>query len=351
LKRRDTCYSCSVRCKRVVEIEEEAYSVYPRYGGPEYETIAAFGTYCGIGNLHAVAYANQLCNMYGMDSISCGGTIAWAMDCYEKGILSASDLDGIDLHFGNEDAMLQMVEKIAKREGIGDLLAKGSAAAAMEIGRGAEELVVTVKNQELPAHMPQTKRSLALIYAVNPFGADHQSHEHDPSYRSFPERMAEIGLMNNHPDQIADDRVLTEEKVHYALITQYLYSALDSVGICQFVFGPAWQLYGANDLAQVVQVVTGWDVTVEELLSLGERRLNMMRAFNAREGYGREADRLPKKLEQALSGGKTEGVFIDLADIERAKEWYYARAGWDVISGIPKKDTLERLGLGWIVDL
>ncbi len=350
LKRRDTCYACSVRCKRVVEVQEEAYSVHPRYGGPEYETIAAFGTYCGIGDLHAVAYANQLCNMYGMDSISCGATIAWAMDCFEQGILTAADLEGIELRFGNAQAMLQTVEKIAKREGIGDLLAEGSAQAALEIGRGAQELVVAVKNQELPAHMPQTKRSLALIYAVNPFGADHQSHEHDPSYRSFPERMAEIGLADPHPEKLSNDQVLNAEKVHYALTTQYIYSCLDSVGMCQFVFGPAWQLYGANDLAQVVQAVTGWEVTVEELLAVGKRRLNMMRAFNAREGFDRQADRLPKKLEKALTGGQTNGIFVDLAEVEKAKDLYYAMAGWDVSTGTPNRETLEQLGLGWILD-
>lgn len=350
LKRRDTCYACTVRCKRVVEVQEESYYVDPRYGGPEYETIAAFGTYCGISDLHAVAYANQLCNMYGMDSITCGATIAWAMDCFEKGILTADDLDGIELRFGNAQAMLQMVEKIARREGIGDLLAEGSAQAAQEIGRGTQDLVVAVKNQELPAHMPQTKRSLALIYAVNPFGADHQSHEHDPSYRSFPERMAEIGLTTVDPKQLSDDRSLNEEKVRYALTTQYVYSCLDSLGICQFVFGPAWQLYGINDLVEVVRAVTGWEVTTDELLVLGRRRLNMMRAFNSREGIDRGADRLPKKLEVALKGGQTEGVSVNPDDIEKAKDWYYALAGWEVSTGIPKKETLQQLGLGWILD-
>lgn len=351
LKRRDTCYACTVRCKRVVEVQEEAYYVDPRYGGPEYETIATFGSYCGIDDLHAVAYANQLCNMFGMDSISCGATIAWAMDCFEHGIMTAADLDGIELRFGNAQGMLQIVEKIARREGIGDLLAEGSAHAACEIGRGAQDLVVAVKNQELPAHMPQTKRSLALIYAVNPFGADHQSHEHDPSYHSFPEGMAEIGLSEPHPEKLSDDRALNAEKIRYALTTQYLYSCLDSVGMCQFVFGPAWQLYGANDLVQVVRAVTGWEVTVEELLAVGKRRLNMMRAFNAREGIGREADRLPKKLEKALVGGKTDGVFVDIDEVEKAKDLYFAMAGWDVTTGIPKQETLEQLDLGWILGL
>ena len=351
LKRRDTCHACSVRCKRVVEVQEDGYTVLARYGGPEYETIAAFGTYCGINDLHAVAYANQLCNMYGVDSISCGGTIAWAMDCYEQGILSLSDLDGIDLRFGNSDAMLQIIEKIANRDGIGDLLAEGSAQAAKQIGGGAPDLVMTTKNQELPAHMPQTKRTLALIYAINPFGADHQSHEHDPSYRSFPERMSEIGLAPSEPDQLEDDRTLNKEKVRYALTTQYVYSFMDTIGVCQFVFGPAWQLYSVNDLVNAVRAVSGWDFSMDELLKVGERRLTMMRAFNAREGIDRRFDTLPKKLENALVGGKTEGVTVDMAKVELAKDWYYEMAGWDVNSGNPKNDTYNRLGLGWIMDL
>ncbi|MGD2254106.1 MAG: aldehyde ferredoxin oxidoreductase family protein, partial [Anaerolineales bacterium] len=253
LKRRDTCYACNVRCKRVVEVTEGPFKVDPYYGGPEYETLATLGSYCGVGDLAAVSYANQLCNMYGIDTISCGATIAWAMDCLEQGILTSKQTDGLELRFGSAEAMVKMVEKIGKREGFGDLLAEGSARAAAEIGGGAENLVVAVKGSELPAHMPQVKRSLALIYAVNPFGADHQSHEHDPSYRSYPERMAEIGLTNPQPN-----KVLNEEKVRYALTTQHLYSCLDSVNMCQFVFGPAWQLYSTGQLAEAVRAVTGW---------------------------------------------------------------------------------------------
>jgi aldehyde:ferredoxin oxidoreductase len=159
--------------------------------------------------------------------------------------------------------------------------------------------------------------------------------------------MAEIGLATPDAEALMDHKALNAEKVRYALVTQYLYSCLDSVGICQFVFGPAWQLYGAGDLTQLVRAVTGWDVTTEELLALGQRRLNMMRLFNAREGLGREADRLPKKLEKALRGGKTDGVFVDSAEVEKAKDTYYALAGWDVATGTPRDDTLEWLGLGW----
>jgi aldehyde:ferredoxin oxidoreductase len=345
LLERDTCYACTVRCKRVVEVTEGPFKVDPRYGGPEYETLATFGSYCGVDNLAAVAYANQLCNQYGMDTICCGATIAWAMDCFEHGLITTEDTDGIELRFGNADALVQMVEKIVQRDGFGDLLAEGSGHAASVIGRGTEDLVVAVKNHELPAHMPQVKRSLGLIYAVNPFGADHQSSEHDPSYGDYPERMSQLGLTNPQPA-----KVLNKEKVHYALTTQYLYSALDSINVCQFVFGPSWHLFDIEQLVEAAQSITGWDVSVAELLRVGERRLNMMRAFNAREGFTREADRLPKKMYQALKGGASDGISLTEDEIETAKDLYYQEAGWDPATGNPTREKLGELGLGWIAD-
>ncbi len=179
---RDTCYSCAVRCKRVVEAEWEGNPVDPLSGGQEYETTSVFGSYCGIDDHGAIAYANQLCNQYGVDTIAAGATMAFAIDCFESGIISTTDTGGIELGWGNAPAMLQLLEQTLKRDGFGDVLAEGSAVAAEQIGRGASERTITVKGAELPAHMPHVKRSLALIYAVNPFGADHQSHEHDPFY-------------------------------------------------------------------------------------------------------------------------------------------------------------------------
>jgi aldehyde:ferredoxin oxidoreductase len=345
LKERDTCFGCVVRCKRVVEVTEGPYPVDPLYGGPEYETLATFGSYCGVDDLPAVAYANQVCNQYGIDTISCGATIAWAMNCFEKGLISAEDTGGLELRFGDAKAMVKMVELIARREGLGNLLAEGSARAAERIGRGSQDLVVTVKKQELPAHMPQVKRSLALIYAVNPFGADHQSSEHDGSYKGYPERMAELGLADPQPA-----KSLNAAKVRYALYTQYLYSCLDSINLCQFVFGPSWHLYGPSHIVDATRAVTGWNVSLWELMKVGERRLNLLRAFNAREGIGREADKLPKKLYQALVGGKSDGLAVLEGEVEQAKDVYYAMAGWDVASGTPTRAKLEELEIGWVAD-
>jgi len=348
LKENDTCYACVVRCKRVVETEYGGVKVEPFYGGPEYETLGTFGSYCGVGDQSAVALAHQVCAQYGVDTITCGATIAFAMECFEKGVLTLQDTGGIELRFGNADAMLAMVGKIVRRDGLGDLLANGSAYAAQKIGHGAEELVVAVKNQELPAHMPQVKRSLALVYAVNPFGADHQSSEHDPGYtpeatRISLERMAQIGLNAPQPD-----RVLNREKVRLALYTEWNYSFMDTADLCQFVYGPSWQLLGPQDMVELMRAVTGWDMTIADMQRIGERRLNMLRLFNAREGVGRERDTLPRRLfEEALKGGSSDGVSISRDEFEAALNNYYELAGWDTATGKPTRSRLEELGLGW----
>ena len=350
LKENDTCYACVVRCKRVVETEYKNNHVDPYYGGPEYETLSTFGSYCGVGDISAVSLASQICDQYGLDTIACGATIAFAMDCFEHGYLTLKDTGGVDLRFGNADAMLAMVDKIARREGLGDMLANGSAYAAKKIGQGAQDLVVAVKNHELPAHMPQVKRSLALIYAVNPFGADHQSHEHDPAYTPDTasynlERMAEIGLTNP-----MSDRVLNREKVKMALLTEWDYCFIDTATLCQFVYGPAWQVFGPKDQAELMRATTGWDWTVADILKIGERRLNMLRAFNAREGVGREADTLPKRIyDEPLKGGASDGVSVTRQEVEQALDIYYEMCGWDIATGKPTQAKLEQLGLGWMM--
>ena len=342
LKERDTCYACVVRCKRVVEITEGPFQVDPLYGGPEYETLATFGSYCGVSDLAAVSRANQLCNMYGLDTISAGATIAWAMDCFENGLITAEDTGGLELCFGNAEAMVKMTEMIAQREGFGDLLAEGMAQAAANLGPEAEALVTAVKGNPMPAHMPEVKRSLALIYAANPYGADHQSHEHDPSYRGYRDRMAELGLLDPQPN-----KALNKEKIRYAVYTQQFYSLLNTVGVCQFVWGPAWQLYGPSQLVDMVRAVTGWNVSLWELMKAGERSLNMMRAFNAREGLTRAEDKLPPKLFQPLTGGPSDGIAVTEEEMDAALPTYYAMCGWDA-EGRPTRAKLEELGLAWL---
>ena len=169
LEKREGCYACAINCKRGVKVEQDNLQVHPRYGGPEYETIGAFGSLCEVDNLAVIAKANEICNRYTIDTISTGLAVAFAMECYEKGILAKEELDGLDLSFGNGEALLQLVEKIAKREGIGDLLAEGTYRVAQRIGQGAEELTLCVKGQELPLHDPRGKVGLGLGFAISFF--------------------------------------------------------------------------------------------------------------------------------------------------------------------------------------
>ncbi|HET7011916.1 MAG TPA: aldehyde ferredoxin oxidoreductase family protein [Anaerolineales bacterium] len=347
LKDNDTCYACSVRCKRVVETEYAGRPVEKRHGGPEYETLATFGSYCGVQDMDAIALANKICNEYGLDTIGTGATVAWAMECFDRGLVSESEV-GFRAPFGDAEAMVRLTEAIARRDGVGDILAEGSRRAAERLGRG-RELLITVKGAEAPAHMPHAKRSLGLIYAVNPFGADHQSSEHDPMIEDgaselYMGRLALLGFDNTLPALS-----LGPDKVRFALKSQQFYSFLDSADLCQFVFGPAWTLYGPQETVDFVRAATGWDdFSLDELVAVGERRLNMLRLVNARLGMSRKDDRLPDKFFAPLQGeGPTSGVAISKEEIEAAKDAYYDLAGWDRASGNPSSDTLERLGLGW----
>jgi aldehyde:ferredoxin oxidoreductase len=351
LKERDTCFACAVKCKRVVEIKDGPYPVDPVYGGPEYETLATFGSYCGINDLAAVCRANMVCNMYGVDTITCGATIAFAMECYEKGIIGLQETGGLELCFGNAEAMLAVLDQIVTNTGpLGNVLSQGSAHAANVWGKGADAFLVTVKNQEAPAHMPQAKRSLAVIYAVNPFGADHQSSEHDPMYEEgclqlYLDRLAELDLKD-----VPAYASLGAEKVRFAFYGQIFYSLLDTLDLCQFVWGPAWTLYGPTETVKLVQAATGWPVSLFELMKAGERRINLMKVFNAREGFSRKDDKLPKKFYQPLGGGgPTGGVALSEAEVESALDMYYQLAGWTP-DGVPTPAKLADLGIGWAAE-
>lgn len=347
LKRRETCFGCAIRCKGEVEVEGKAD---PSYGGPEYETCATFGSYCGNTDLGDICHANQLCNMYGIDTISCGATIAFAMDCYEKGLLTKEQTGGLELNYGRSDLFAGLIEKIAyQEEGIGKLLAMGSARAAEIIGNGAEDLHVTCKGQEWPAHMVQMKPNLAVNYAVNNFGADHQSSEHDPALMApeddqnwlWPNQLETFEKCDSYG-------ILDANKSKFALATQKCYSMMDTLCLCQFVWGPAWQLYGMEDLVRFCKFAVDWDTSIAELQEIGERRINMMRMFNVKLGMTRKEDILPKKAFLPITHGEGEVAQITEEGFEKALDAYYEMAGWDVKTGIPTPETLKRLGLDWI---
>lgn len=343
-----TCFACAVRCKQVVQAQEP-YAIDPAYGGPEYEGLAALGSYTGVSDLAAVCKANELCNRYTLDVISCGSVIAWAMDCFERGIIGPQDTGGLELHFGDGETLVQLVELIASRQGIGDLLAEGELRASKRWGPQAADLAVHCKGQSFPAHMPRAKRSLALVYSINPYGADHMCTEHDPFLlkelpETLRERMRAFGLLETAPLETAGP-----VKVRLAAVTQRFLSLLDSLELCTFCFASGW-FFDNADLVAAVQAVTGWRTSMWELMRIGERRVNLMRSYNLRENLTAADDQLPPRMSEPLQGGPTGGNRVDLEAWKRDKSLYYAMMGWDEF-GVPSRAKLHELELTWVIDV
>ncbi|MBN1584239.1 MAG: aldehyde ferredoxin oxidoreductase, partial [Anaerolineae bacterium] len=338
------CWGCAVRCKKVVQAEAP-YKVDPDYGGPEYETIGSLGSTCGVSDIVAVSMANVLCNAYSLDTIGTGVTIAFAMECYENGLLTKEDTDGIDLRFGNSDAMIQMVDKIAKRQGLGDILAEGLLPAAAKIGQGAEIYAVHAKGQAQPMHEPRLKRGLAIGYAISPTGADHCHSLHDtglvyPGEDGFIQNggLREMGVL-----EAMDLESLGPEKVRASLYNSMASITQNCVPICSFT---GWSL---RDLATIVRAATGWDVSEYELLKVGERAMTLARTFNVREGFTAEDDQLcPRSYSPTTNGALSEGG-IDVEELREAIQTYYGMMGWDQETGIPTTGKLHELDVGWAI--
>ena len=340
---RGTCYGCPVRCKREVKVDSP-YHVDPEYGGPEYETLGALGSLCGIGDLKAIAMANQLCGAYGIDTISAGTTIAFAMECFEKGILTSRDTDGVDLRFGNAEAMIAMVEKIGKREGIGILLGESLKTAAERIGKGSQKFAMHVKGQPFPIHEPRGKAGLALAYSISPTGADHLEHPHDPVFETEAGLKSILPLGVIEPVPAVD---LSSRKVRLFVYLQNMYSMYNSVGLCVLTGGFFGGPVSLNTIPEYVNAVTGWDTSLWELLKVGERHSAMARIFNLREGFSSKDDDLPQRLFEPLEGGALKGRRIDPQEFKKALKTYYQMMGWDD-SGVPLESKLEELDLGWV---
>ncbi len=343
LKNRTNCYACPIRCKRIVSVNNR-YKVNSYYGGPEYETVGAFGSLCGISDLEAIAKANELCNKYGLDTISTGVTIAFAMECFEKKIISKKDIGGLELYFGNHDAMLKMIELIVSRKGIGDILAEGVKRASDKFGISSKSFAMHVKGQEIPLHEPRGKAGLALAFALSPTGADHMEAAHDPfftDYGSALENISMLGLLE--PVGPID---LTIKKVRLFSCLQKIYNLYNSLGICDFVAIPEGIL-NLETIVQIVQSVTGWRTSLYELMKVGERANNMYRCFNIREGFTVDDDRLPDRFFKSLSDGALKGQSLNREEFKKAIKIYYEMQGWDQ-KGIPTQGKLAELDLEWI---
>jgi aldehyde:ferredoxin oxidoreductase len=343
LTERGTCYACAVACKREVEVAERGVS--PRFGGMEYEIIGALGSLIGVGDLAAIAEMSQWVNRYVIDGISTGVSIAFAMECYENGLLTRDDLDGLDLRWGNADAAIQMIHKIACREGIGNVLAEGVKRAAQQIGRGAERYAMHVKGQELPMHEPRGKVSVGLGYAISPTGADHMEADHDPTFEAIG--IAETGWETLGLLEPINRLDFGPEKVRAFTYAQTAWNLYNSVGMCDFVGVPINALK-LEMLRDYVNAATGWNMSLFELMKVGERANTMYRLFNLREGFTSADDTLPARLFEGLGNGHLQGRAIDRDEFHRALQLYYGMAGWDS-QGIPTPAKLAELGLTWAV--
>ncbi len=343
IRGRSTCYGCTLRCKPVAYVPDDE-TVDPALGGPEYETMAAMGSLLGISDMAAVVKANARINDLGLDSISTGGTIAFAMECFEAGLLTEKDTDGLRLNFGNTFAMLELIERIARRQGLGDWLADGCLQAARKIGKGAERYAMQVKGQEMPMHDPRTKPSAALAYAICPTGADHNTSPFDDMFAKkggYLDNIKPLGIHSPVPE-----RSLGFDKVRLYTYLHIERSLCNSLLLCMFVATPTVPLT-INKLTDITRAVTGWDLSAWEMLKTGERGITLARLFNIMQGMTSADDRLPERMMKPIQEGKKAGWVVDGNELQKAIGSYYGMMGWDE-NGVPTRSKLAELGLAYL---
>lgn len=340
---RESCYACPVHCKRTVEVAEDGFSVSRDYGGPEYETIGGFGSACGISDIKVVAKANEICNRYTLDTISASLMISGAMECFQKGLLPAELVQGLDLRFGSEEGLLSLMEQIANREGLGDILAEGVQGVAEKLGEEAADYFLHVKGQPLPLHEPRWKPGMGLGYALSPTGADHMHNMHDPVYAN--EEAPSFGAAKNMGilDGV-DTFELSPAKARLFVYMMLNKSLANSLGMCLFM------PYSLDQLVDQVKAVTGWNVSHWELLKATERALNMARAFNRCTGLTAKDDILPERFFTPLEGGTLKGRSLDRDKFYQTRDITYDMLGWDRQTAAPKRWKLYELGLDWLVE-
>ncbi|GFN22682.1 aldehyde ferredoxin oxidoreductase family protein [Thermanaeromonas sp. C210] len=325
------CHGCVIGCGKKIRIKEGRYAGVEG-AGPEYETLGCLGGMCLIDDLEAIAYANELCNRYGMDTISAGNTIAFAMEAFEKGLIGEGDTGGVKLTWGNADAMVEMVRQIGERTGLGKLLGEGAKRAAEALGGLAVEFAHHVKGLEFPAHDPRAFNGVALAYATSNRGACHLQAFTHPFERVV--KMPELGYEEPH------DRLAVEGKGEFVARLQNLMSMVDSLKICKFVFNGGVQV---SHLTSWLNSITGWNISPQEFLETGERLFTLKRMFNVRYcGISRKDDTLPPRPLTCKRRG--EGVTVNLPPLGRMLSDYYECRGWDEI-GIPTREVLERLDI------
>jgi len=327
------CFACPLNCGRGSEIRKGKYKG-AKGEGPEYESVGTLGGQCMITDMEAITKAHYLCNDYGMDTISTGATIAFAMECYEKGILTKVNTDGLELKFGDADVMIELVHKIAKREGIGNLLAEGTRRTAKKLDKGSEKFAMNVKGLELPAYDSRAVQITGLAYAVANRGGDHiTAYIQGPTFLDVPFLVV--------PDsQIKDPLVADPEEVHVLVELENVMTALDTLGACKFM----GFCVASEEWVELVEHCLGHRFNYEDLVKIGERAYNLARVFNVREGVTRTDDTLPPRLlEEPLPEGPAAGKVNE--NLPAMLDKYYELRGWDKATGKPTPEKLKELGL------
>ena len=332
------CYGCPVGCSQLKLAKTGPYAG-TLAEGPEYETFYSFGGETGVDNIDAIIAADRLSDELGLDTISAGVAIGFAMELYEKGIISKKDTGGLELNFGNHEAMVALLRMMAYREGIGDLLADGTRVAAKKIGKGSEKYAMHVKGLELPAYDVRGAKAHGLNYATAYPGADHNR-----GY-AFQEI---FGI----PVPKAVDRFAVEGKGELTKWNQDTRAVTcDCATMCAFLLDMAVPAIATQNTANLMEAVTGLKFTAEQVYQVGERLNNLARAFNLREGFTRADDTLPERLmTEPLKAGASKGHFISKDDLKQMLDEYYTARGWDVATGSPTREKLVELGLEYAAD-
>jgi len=332
---RKPCFACPIHCGRISEIKSGSYK--SKGEGPEYESLCSLGSACDIDDLEAITYAHFLCNEYGVDTISAGMTIAFALECYEKEILTSKDTDGLELNFGDPEVMIELVHRIAKREGnIGNLLAEGAKYASEKLGQESEKFAMHVKGLELPAYDSRAAKITGLGFATANRGGDHMtSFIEGPTFLDMPFLLVEDEPGDGLATNPKDAKILKDYEDAFGIF--------DSVGGCKFM----GMVLTGEDWAILIATLFGWeDFTESEFRKTGERIYNLQRMYNIREGLTRADDTLPKRLlEEPLPDGPAKGHVVDLEPLLDA---YYEYRGWNEY-GIPTAEKLQELGLDWLI--
>jgi aldehyde:ferredoxin oxidoreductase len=335
-------FACLQRCGRYTCVRTGPYAYCG--GSPEYETQSAMGSRCGNANLESILYGHHLSNLYGLDTISTGATISWAMEAWDEGLITAEDTGGLDLSWGNHESIIKLIHMIAHREGFGDILAEGSYRAAKRIGRGTEKFVMHSKKQEIAGQEPRAQKSMGLAAATAARGADHLYAFPVLDEVGFDE---EIGIRygTKYLPEIGD-RLDPTYKGIMVKENEDFCAVVESLGVCKYgTLIPPVLFY--EDIVKAFDVTVGILITENQLRAIGERIVNLNRCFNVREGIRRKDDSLPRRLtETPAPEGPSKGQVVEL---DQMLDEYYKMRGWRLKDGLPTKRVLQRLDLDDLV--